>query len=66
MSILNAVKLAVVAAVFVKVATSSYKCAKFLGNCSEKFDFLASKGYTQAQMMEMTTEELMAAVEKEA
>lgn len=50
MSILNAVKLVVVAALAVKVATSSYKFGKFAGGVAAGIEQLKASGFTEEQI----------------
>lgn len=50
MSILNAVKVIVLAAVAVKVATSSYKVGRFMGNVAGGIEQLKANGFTDEQI----------------
>jgi hypothetical protein len=50
MSILNAVKLAVLAAVAVKVATGSFKVGRFMGNVAGGIEQLKANGFTDEQI----------------
>lgn len=50
MSILNAVKVGLLAVVVYKVATGSYKVGKFLGNVAGGIEELKANGFTDEQI----------------
>lgn len=62
MSILNAVKIGVVALLAYKVATGSYKLGKFCGRVGGAVEILLANGYTQEQINVMGPEEMEDAI----